>query len=75
LKSQISFFIRKITLRAYVVFLAFTSFIAIVLYIMLRSRVDLTISGNLDVNIILTAFISLISVIMGWLFGRYERAR
>jgi hypothetical protein len=75
LVNSISFFISKITLRAYVVFLAFTSFIVIVLYIILKSRIDLTISGNLDVNIILTAFISLISVIMGWLFGRQERAR
>jgi hypothetical protein len=75
LLNTISFFLRKITLRAYVVFLAFTSFVAVILYIVFKSRIDLTISGNLGVNIILTAFISLISVIMGWLFGRSERTR
>ena len=73
--NPISFFIRKITLRAYVVFLAFTSFIAVVLYIVFRSRIEITVSGSIDVNVLFTAFISLISVIMGWLFGRHERAR
>lgn len=72
--NPISFFLRKITLRAFVVFLAFTSFIAIISYMVLKSNVEITVSGSIDVNVLFTAFITVISVIMGWLFGRQERA-
>jgi hypothetical protein len=74
LVSLFSFFVRKITLRAYVVFLAFTSFIYIVLYIVSRSRIEISVSGSIDVSVLVTAFITVISVLMGWLFGRYEKA-
>lgn len=65
-------FFSKITLRAYVVFTSISVFLAIVVYIVLRSSIDMRISGSLDVNQIFTAFITLISVILGWLFGRRQ---
>jgi hypothetical protein len=40
----------------------------------LKSNVEITVSGSIDVNVLFTAFITVISVIMGWLFGRQERA-
>jgi len=65
-----SFFLSKVTLKAYVVFLAFTSFIFAVLYIILNSEIDFKVVGEIDMSMMLTAFISLISVIVGYLFGK-----
>lgn len=65
-----SLFLRKITLRAYVVILSLTSFIITVLYIIFKSDIKIEITGSIDINALITAFVALISVIMGWLFGR-----
>jgi len=65
-----SFFTSKITLRAYIVFTAFTSFVFSVVYIILMSDIDIKVRGEIDVAMLLAAFISLISVVIGWLFGK-----
>jgi len=58
----------KATLRGYVVFLTTTVFTGLVTYIVVRSDVKLSVSGSLDINTLIVAFVALINTSMSWLF-------
>jgi len=63
----------KATLRAYVAVLTITSLVAIVLYIIFRADVRVGFQGSIDIGQLMTAFITIISVVIGWLFGRQQQ--
>lgn len=60
----------KITLRSIIALSAIYTLIAIVIYILLRSDIAINISGSIDISQIVTVFLTLVSVVIGWLFGR-----
>jgi len=62
----------KITLRSIVAIIAISTLVFIVLYLFIRSDIRVTVSGTLDIAQVLTTFLTLIGVVMGWLFGRQD---
>lgn len=60
----------KITLRSIIALSAIYTLIAIVIYILLRSDIAINILGSIDVSQMITVFLTLVSVVIGWLFGR-----
>lgn len=66
-------FIDRVTLRSIIAIASIFSLIAIVLYIVLTSARDIKITGSIDVAQIITTFLALIGVVLGWLFGREQQ--
>jgi len=66
-------FIDKVTLRSIVAIIAISSLVSIVMYFVLRSDARVSITGSIDISQLFTAFLTLIGVVLGWLFGRQER--
>jgi len=62
--------LQKASLRSYAVFLFLTLFAALIVYIVLRADVELKISGSIDASSLLTVLVSIVMVVVGWLFGR-----
>lgn len=60
----------KITLRAYAFFVIVSLFVFVVVYVVINSEVGLRISGEVDASLLLIALISIVNLVMGWLFGR-----
>jgi len=63
----------KASLRAIIAVLSLVSLIAIVFYIIIRSDIRITVTGSIDVAQVITAFLSIIAVVIGWLFGSKSR--
>lgn len=64
--------VSKADLRSIVSLLAITTLIGLVIYVVIRSDMRITVSGTVDIANLFTVFLTIISVIIGWLFGRRE---
>jgi hypothetical protein len=64
--------ISKASLRAVIALSAFFSLLAMVIYIVIISVKDVKIGGSIDAMQLFTAFMTIIGLIIGWLFGRQE---
>lgn len=62
--------IDKVTLRSIISMLSISSLIFLIIYIVIRSDIEIKIGGVIDISQIITAFLTIISVVLGWLFGR-----
>ncbi len=62
--------ISKASLRAVIVLSAFTSLIAMIIYIIAVSSKDVRLRGDIDAAQLITAFLTLVGIAIGWLFGR-----
>lgn len=65
--------ISKADLRTGVALISILSLVGIIVYIIVRSEIRIVISDSVNVNNIVSVFLTLISVVVGWLFGRRER--
>lgn len=66
-------FIDRVTLRGIISIASVFSLIFIVVYIVITSANDIRITGSIDIGQIITVFLTLIGVVIGWLFGREQR--
>jgi len=62
--------ISKASLRAVIAISAFFALLAMVIYIVIVSVKDIKLSGNIDAAQLVTAFLTVIGLVIGWLFGR-----
>jgi lipopolysaccharide export LptBFGC system permease protein LptF len=64
--------ISKASLRAVIALSAFFALLAMVIYIVIISVKDVKLSGSIDAMQLVTAFLTIIGLVIGWLFGRQE---
>jgi len=65
--------IDKFTLRSIIAMVAVSSLVGIVIYFVIKSDARVSVTGSIDISQLFTAFLTLIGVVLGWLFGRQER--
>lgn len=62
--------INKATLRAFVIVGSFTILWSIILFIIVKSSVNISVTGTIDLSMLFGAFVSIISFALGYLFGK-----